>query len=419
MAERRAVTAATRSRYQRAAKKDKGKILDEFIELTGYHRVYARAVLRTVARKICKDQPRRSTATPAAIGKRRKHYDQDVLVRLRQIWIILDYICGKRLAAIMPEVLARLEYFGELKVAPEIRAKLLRISAATIDRLLRAERRKHELRGRGRTKPGTLLKKQIPLRTFSEWNEQQPGFVEIDLVGHDGGLLQGDFLYTLDMTDVYSGWTEVQAVQNKAQVWVFAALKELRARLPFPLQGIDSDNGSEFINADLLEYCQQQRLTFTRSRPYRKNDNCYVEQKNYTIVRRHVGYQRLAGAEQLALVNKLYESLRLYANYFQPQMKLKCKERRGSQVKKTYDVAQTPYERLQQSPYLSAAIKRRLQTEYARLNPAELKRQIERLQEKLLKFAADTRRRRLYRRPESPWLNHNSVFGARKPREDF
>ena len=412
MAERKAVTAATRGRYQRASKKEKGKILGEFIELTGYHRVYARSLLRMVERKVVREQPRRAESKSATV-KSRKIYDQQVLVVLRQIWMILDYICGKRLVAIMPEVLGRLEYFGELKVEVEVRAKLLRISAATIDRLLRAERRRHELRGRGRTKPGTLLKKQIPLRTFSEWNEQQPGFVEIDLVGHDGGVLQGDFLYTLDMTDVYSGWTEVQAVQNKAQVWVFAALKELRARLPFPLQGIDSDNGSEFINADLLEYCQQQRLTFTRSRPYRKNDNCYVEQKNYTMVRRHVGYQRLAGQQQLVLVNDLYRHLRLYANYFQPLMKLKCKERRGSQVKKTYDVAQTPYERLQQSPYLSAASKRRLKAEYAGLNPAELKRQIERLQEKLLKWAAVTRPRRLYRRPESTWTNNNFVF--RKP----
>lgn len=410
MAERKAVTAATRSRYQRASKKEKGKILAEFIELTGYHRVYARSVLRTGERKLVRGQP-----TPAesksATEKSRKVYDQQVLIILRQIWIILDYICGKRLVAIMPEVIRRLEYFGELKIEPAVRAKLLRISAATIDRLLRTERRKHELRGRGGTKPGTLLKKQIPLRTFSEWNEQRPGFVEIDLVGHDGGLLQGEYLQTLDMTDIYSGWTEVQAVQNKAQVWVFAALKELRARLPFPLRGIDSDNGSEFINADLLQYCQEQRLTFTRSRPYRKNDNCYVEQKNYTMVRRHVGYQRLAGPEQLALVNKLYEYLRLYTNYFQPLMKLKSKERHGSQVKKTYDTAQTPYQRLQQSPHLSVARKRRLKTEYGRLNPAELKRQIERLQEQLLQLAADNRPPRLYRRPESSWTNNNFVFG--------
>jgi hypothetical protein len=410
MAERKAVTAATRSRYQRASKKEKGKILAEFIELTGYHRVYARSVLRTVERKLVREQPGRAQSK-SATEKSRKVYDQQVLVALRQIWMILDYICGKRLVAIMPEMIRRLEYWGELKIETEVRAKLLRISAASIDRLLRAERRKHELRGRGRTKPGTLLKKQIPLRTFSEWNEQRPGFVEIDLVGHDGGVVQGDYLFTLDMTDVYSGWTEVQAVQNKAQVWVFAALKQLRARLPFPLHGIDSDNGSEFINADLLEYCQQQRLTFTRSRPYRKNDNCYVEQKNYTMVRRHVGYQRLAGQQQLAFVNELYKHLRLYANYFQPLMKLKHKERHGSQVKKTYDMAQTPYQRLLQSPYLSASSKRRLKAEYARLNPAELKRQIERLQEQLLKWASETRPRRLYRRPESTWTNNNFVFG--------
>jgi len=408
MAERKAVTAATRSRYQRASKKEKGKILAEFIELTGYHRVYARSVLRTGGQKFVRKQ---ATAAESKPEKSRKVYDQQVLISLRQIWMILDYICGKRLVAIMPEVIRRLEYFGELKIEPEVRAKLLRISAASIDRLLRTERRKHELRGRGGTKPGTLLKKQIPLRTFSEWNEQRPGFVEIDLVGHDGGLLQGEYLQTLDMTDIYSGWTEVQAVQNKAQVWVFAALKELRARLPFPLRGIDSDNGSEFINADLLQYCQQERLTFTRSRPYRKNDNCYVEQKNYTMVRRHVGYQRLAGQEQLTLVNKLYEYLRLYTNYFQPLMKLKSKERHGSQVKKTYEVAQTPYQRLQQSPYLSVARKRRLKTEYGRLNPAELKRQIERLQEQLLQLAADNRPPRLYRRPESTWTNNNFVFG--------
>jgi hypothetical protein len=241
-----------------------------------------------------------------------------VLVGLRRIWLILDFICGKRLVAIMGEVLRRLEFFGELKVDAGTREKLLQISAATIDRLLSAERRKHQLRGRARTRPGTLLKHQIPLRTFSDWNEKRPGFVEIDLVAHDGGIAAGEHLYTLNMTDVYSGWTEVQAIQNKAQVWVFAALKELRAQLPFALRGIDSDNGSEFINDQLLKYCRHQRITFTRSRPYRKNDNCFVEQKNYTIVRRHVGYQRLAGTEQLTLVNELYRYLRLYANYFQP-----------------------------------------------------------------------------------------------------
>jgi hypothetical protein len=173
------------------------------------------------------------------------------------------------------------------------------------------------------------LKKQIPLRTFSEWNEQRPGFVEIDLVGHDGGLLQGEYLQTLDMTDIYSGWTEVQAVQNKAQVWVFAALKELRRVCLFLCAESTRTTVRSLSMLTCCSTANQERLTFTRSRPYRKNDNCYVEQKNYTMVRRHVGYQRLAGQEQLTLVNKLYEYLRLYTNYFQPLMKLKSQRTTG------------------------------------------------------------------------------------------
>lgn len=413
MAERRAVVKATGRRYQRGRKKEKQKILDELVELTGYNRCYARRVLRNHG-KDRQGQRRQKT------GKRRgsrscKQYDERVLVALRRIWLILDFICGKRLVAIIPEVLRRLEHFGELKVDVRTRAKLLQISAATIDRLLASERRKHQLRGRARTKPGTLLKHQIPLRTFSEWNEQQPGFVEIDLVAHDGGQAAGEHLYTLDMTDVYSGWTEVQAIQNKAQVWVFAALKELRAQMPFALQGIDSDNGSEFINDQLLKYCQHERITFTRSRPYRKNDNCFVEQKNYTIVRRHVGYQRLAGTAQRTLVNELYGYLRLYANYFQPVMKLKSKERHGSQVKKTYDAAQTPYQRLHGSKHLSAVDKQRLARQYAQLNPAELKRNIERIQTRLLQLPLNALPQRAHPREVHGWTNHFLFPQNRRP----
>lgn len=221
-----------------------------------------------------------------------RYYDEPVLRELSKLWQLLDYICGKRLVAIMPELIAKLELFGELRLARSTKEKLLQISASSIDRLLQPERRKQQLRGRSRTKPGTLLKHQIPIRTFAEWDEQQPGFAEIDLVAHDGGLALGDFCQTLDLTDICTGWTELEAVPNKAQVWVFEAIQKIRERLPFPLLGLDSDNGSEFINGQLLRYCQQQRISFTRARPYRKNDNCYVEQKNYSVVRQTVGYQR-------------------------------------------------------------------------------------------------------------------------------
>jgi len=173
------------------------------------------------------------------------------------------------------------------------------------------------------------------------WDEKEPGFVEMDLVSHDGGSARGDYIQTLDLTDVFSGWTETRAVRNKAQVWTFQALKEIRGKLPFQMLGIDSDNGGEFINAHLLNYCKEQKITFTRSRPYKKNDNCFVEQKNYSVVRRAVGYARYDTEEELEVLNQLYESLRLYTNFFQPVMKLAEKERMGSKVKKKYDKAKT------------------------------------------------------------------------------
>jgi hypothetical protein len=273
-------------------------------------------------------------------------YDEKVKAALIKIWKVMDYICGKRMQPALAEMVRVLERHDELRCDPVTRTKLLQISAATIDRLLRTERRKYELRGKARTKPGTLLKHQIPIRTFAEWDEQQPGFGEIDLVGHDGGVAAGDYCQTLDLTDIATTWTETMAVRNKAQARVFEALQKVRKNLPFPLLGLDSDNGSEFINDELLRYCQQQQISFTRSRPYRKNDSCFVEQKNYSIVRRAVGYARYDTDEQCQLLNELYSYLRLYTNFFLPTMKLKSKEREGSRVKKYYDQALTPYQRV-------------------------------------------------------------------------
>lgn len=290
MTERKKATAVVAGRYQKARKKAKVIILDEFTQLTGYGRKYASYVLRSHGRKIRINEQYviQGDIRKKASRKKPKVYDSAVAEALKKIWYIMDCICGKRLAPILKEVVRRLERFREIRISRDVRQKLYRISAASIDRLLAKERRKHQIKGRGNTKPGTLLKHQIPIRTFSDWNEQKPGFVEIDLVGHDGGDSHGDFAQTLDVTDICTTWTETEAVKNKAQLWVFDALKDVRQRMPFPLLGIDSDSGGEFINNHLFNYCQKEKITFTRSRPYRKNDSCFVEQKNYSIVRRAV-----------------------------------------------------------------------------------------------------------------------------------
>ena len=413
MAERRAVTEATAGRYRRSSKKEKGRILDEFVQLTGYTRSYARTVLRSSGKKVYKSAKTYIGRAGSRVVRRRE-YDEKVFKALRQVWRIMDYICGKRLAPVLGETLDRLERFGEIVCDEETRGKLRRISAATIDRHLAGERKRYQLKGRSGTRPGSLLKNQIPIRSFSEWDEKRPGFAEIDLVGHDGGTAAGEYLQTLDLTDVCSGWTELQAVRNKARVWVFEALKDIRARLPFPLLGIDSDNGSEFINHPLLIYCESEGITFTRSRPYRKNDNCFVEQKNWSVVRRHAGYQRLEGEELLGVLNELYQYLRLYVNYFQPSMRLTSKERCGARVKKTYGPAETPYRKLLRSSHLTDEQKQRLRDEYVTLNPAELKRRIEALQEKLLKTAARTRHISVMPSASSPWHDSNKRFYNQK-----
>ncbi len=396
MSDRKAVIKAWSSQYKKARKKEKGRILDELVELAGYNRWYVVGLLRWDGKVIRAGRRVRLVGDLRKKAKRTRDrlYDETTLGSLRPIWAIMDCICGKRLAAILPEVIPILEKHREIVLDEVTRKKLLRISASSIDRLLAAERRKWMLRGRSGTKPGTLLKHQIPIRTFADWNEKQAGFVEIDLVGHDGGDAGGDYCQTLDVTDVASTWTETEAVINKAQVWVFDALKSIRTHLPFPLLGIDSDNGSEFINNHLLRYCLQEKITFTRGRYGKKNDGCFVEQKNYSVVRRAVGYARYDSPAQLRLLNELYGRLRLYTNYFQPVMKLLSKERNGAKVKKKYDEPKTPYQRLMGMPDISPKIKQQLKTEYATLNPAQLKREIMRLQEKLFKTVASRRRTR-------------------------
>lgn len=394
---RKVLTKHTAQRYQKASKKQKGRILDEFCATTGYTRSYARFILRNWGRKVKLTLNGVRTfyliGGPSSKKKSRcshpRKYDHRVKKALIQLWVIADGICGKRLAPFIRNTLPILERYEEIALDNDTREKLLSISPATIDRLLRSQRAKFQLKRRARTKPGTLLKHQIPIRTFSQWDEHQPGFVEIDLVSHDGGTPRGEFIQTLDVTDICTKWTETRAVKNKAQKWVFEALQDIIAHLPFQLRGIDSDNGGEFINAYLLRYCEAHKITFTRTRPYRKNDNCFVEQKNYSVVRKTVGYFKYDTPEELDLLNQIYRHLRLYTNFFLPAMNMIEKTRIGSKVRKKYDPPATPFHRVLAHPTVPEENKKVLRNLYAQLNPAELKRTICKLQDKLFDLAAD------------------------------
>lgn len=387
MHEKKAVTKEVARRYQKSSKNEKGMILSEFISLTGYHRTYASWLLSNHGRKI---RVNRMTVIETAVNRnnkpkrqRNKIYDDKVQRSVKKIWLIMGCICGKRLAPILKEVIPRLKEHNEIILDRSTEEKLLNISASTIDRLLREDKKKFELRGRSHTKPGSMLKSQIPIRTFSEWDEGSPGFLEIDLVGHEGGDPRGQFIQSLNAVDICTGWTEMDAVRNKAEKWVFEAIDEIKERLPFDLLGIDSDNGGEFINDHLYRYCISNRITFTRARKYRKNDNCYVEQKNYSVIRKYVGYYRYDTEEELKALKELYKHLRLYINFFQPVMKQKSKIRIGSKVIKRYDTPRTPYQRVLESQHVSKDKKEILKAQYTKLNPAELQRQIIRMQERL------------------------------------
>lgn len=388
MKERQAVTKTLTNRYRKATKKGKGQILDELCELTGYNRSYAARVLRQGP----KPKPKRRRGRPRKDEKRRrreKKYGQEVFIPLRKIWATCDGICSKRLHPFLPEIMEVMEGCGELNITDEVREKLLTISPATMDRLLAEERRRLEIKGRSKTKPGTLLKHQIPVRTFADWDEHAPGFLEMDTVSHDGGHPTGGrFIHSLDATDIATTWTELAAVMNKTGALVMEAIEEVRGNLPFPLLGIDTDGGGEFINKDLIEHCRDERITFTRARPWRKNDSCYVEQKNYSVVRRLVGYMKHDTEEELEIIKELYSYARLYINFFQPTMKMVSKERIGSKVRKRYDEAKTPYRRVLDSPHVPKKAKNKLRRQYADLNPVDLKRLITELQMRLMEIAA-------------------------------
>ena len=367
---------AIRERYIKADRKEKGRLLDEAVQVTGLHR---KSLIRSL--KIRPD-PKRGGKRP-----RPRKYGPEVVSALKAVWESSDRMCGKRLQPFLPELMEALERHGELALAEGVKERLRDMSAATVDRLLKPHRHRGLRRPFGTTKPGSLLKAAIPIRTFAEWDEGRPGFLEMDLVAHCGDSTEGFYLNTLSAVDVATGWVECRGVFGKGQERVGSAIHHIGQSLPFPLLGIDSDNGGEFINHKLYAYCRRKGITFTRSRPYKKNDGAHVEQKNWSVVRRLIGYERYSSKEALEQLNLIYRLVGRYVNFFQPTMHLLKKTRHGARVHKVYDTARTPYQRLLDCGVLNGERREEMEDLYLRLNPAGLLRQIQKEQERLWSLA--------------------------------
>ena len=355
-------------RLKRNQKKERSQLVSDVVDITGYHRTYAAVLLRS-------PPPKRSIRK-----SRTSRYSFETKKTVVLLWRAASEICGERLQPFIPDLVDRLVACGELTVSPETNAQLRKISAATVKRLVSREKRRSVIRIGGTTKPGSLLKRQITVR-YGRWDETNPGWCETDTVAHCGETLEGTFIYSLNLTDVATSWSEQVAIMGKGERTTVAGIDVTRSRLPFPLLGIDSDNGSEFINWHMARYAKAHKLTFTRSRPYRKNDQAHVEQKNWTAIRQLVGYQRMDTAKQLELLNNLYSNeWRLYLNFFQPTMKVQrtTKDQKTGKKVKHYYPAQTPYQRLMSHPNVTKEQKDMLQSQYDSLNPLQLQREVRR-----------------------------------------
>jgi len=392
MAQRRAVTNEVARRYRKADKREKRRILDEFCATTGYHRKYAMQLLNrwgtSELRRIDGALVKVVIGKPRKRAKRiyRRIYDEPVHKALREVWDLFDYQCGKRLVPLLRANMPVLRAQPELGIDEELAGKLSQISPATVDRILKSDRAKLQIKGRSHTRHGPLLKHQIPIRTEFRWDERKPGFFELDTVHHEGTLSSGEYCCTLNATDVSCGWVELRAVRNRAHRWVKEAAIEIRADLPFEMFGIDSDNGSEFINHDLLAWCRQHDIQFTRGRPYRKNDNCFVEQKNDLAVRRTVGYYRFDTDTEYEALQDVYRALCPLLNYFYASMKLVEKVRIGAKVKKVYDEPKPPYQRLIESDAVPEEVKATLRERAGRLHIVKQKRLVDAAVSKLMRL---------------------------------
>lgn len=373
---RREYLTRMRERYVGASRREKSRLLDEAVAMTGYHR---KALIRTWRA----ERPARRRR-----GGRPTRYGPAVVRALTAVWTAAGYPWSVRLKALLPAWLPWAR--KRLALTAAVDAALRTISARQIDRVLAPRKRVIRRRQYGRTKPGTLLKHHIPLKT-DRWDVHVPGFTEIDLVAHSGDRADGEFIHSLNVTDIHTTWVETGAVMGKSQIRVQEALDQLRQALPFPLRGIDSDNGSEFINAHLHAYCRTHQLQFTRGRPYKKDDNAHIEQKNWTHVRKLLGYLRYDSAAALTAINAVYADLRLLQNLFLPSVKLRRKERVGARVRRRYDAPQTPLDRVRACPDADAAAVAALVRLRDRLDPFELAARIDRALDRVYGLANQRR----------------------------
>jgi len=370
--------AAQRPRYQQATRAEKGRLLDEVVTVAGLHRKAAIRWLRRAPR------PR----GPRSYSGRPRVYGAELGPPTALLWEASGRIGAHRLHPFVPELLDRLQACGELALPPAVDKLLRQASSATLGRLLAPARAQHPPRGLSTTRAGTWLKHQIPIRTFTEWTDARPGFCEVDLVAHCATSTVGFYLCTLCAVDIATAWIELEIVWGKGQGRVGAAIHHVREQLPVPLVGLDSDNGSEFINQHLYAYCTQHGITFTRSRAWIKNDSAHVEQKNGAIVRQLIGYDRFASKAAYAQFARVYRLARLHVNFFQPVQLLVCKTRNGARARRVYDRARTPYQRLCAAGVLPATKRDELEALYQSLNPLQLRRQLEREVERLWTLAA-------------------------------
>lgn len=379
MTTRKELIEAIGKRYQTASKSEKAKILDEFSALTGYHRKH---VIR-----ILKEAPVALESVPMV--QRNRVYDEAVRQSLIMLWEAGDRVCGKRLKVLIPILLQAMERHGHLALDSAIKNKLLQISAATIDRALRKTREQIDGKVRRRSGIGSAIRRSIPVRTFADWGDPPPGYLEVDMVEHCGGIKHdGNFVHSLVLTDIASGWTECIAMPVREQSLIVAGFAKAESDLPFDMLGIDTDNDSAFMNQTVFDYCKSNKLNQTRSRAYKKNDNAWVEQKNGAIVRRMVGYGKLSGLRATQVLGQLYAVSRLYINFFQPSFKLKSKTRDGAHVKKIYHAPMTPCDRLLALPNVNDATKAKLREQFDTLDPIQLLQTIREIQTQLADMIA-------------------------------